>query len=250
MAKRSRPRNFIHLIAASIAAWQFAATAQLDGTAMAMDSVPVPRPVMVYHSRGACNGVVLAQDLVLTAAHCIVNRDNFKITGFIDNTLYSLADVAAAELHPQYIAPTATVPKADLALLRLMKPLRTFGPALLITRPVALGDRVEVVGREPPIGSSETPTERTDRAVFLVAGVESYTLSLVEQLGRGEVRRLGAWCYGFSGAPVFAIRARIPQLAGILRGGDCNGYLVATPIAPFREWIAESAKRLGSSFGL
>jgi hypothetical protein len=250
MAKRMRRRDIIKVIAESAAAWLLAATAQLDGAAMAVDAVTAPRAVMVYNSLGACNGVVLAQDFVLTAAHCIVGKVNFKIAGLIDDTLYSLADVAAAEPHPQYIATTAPVPLTvpDLALLRLLKPLpMPFGPALLATRKVAVGDRVEVVGRVAPPSSSRTSTESAGMAVFAVTRVENYMLVLADQPGYGEVSRLGG-CYGFSGAPVFAIRTGVPQLAGIVRTGDCGRYVVVTPIAPFHDWIAETAKRLGSSF--
>ncbi|SRR5712691_3309948 len=244
-----RRRHFIKVIAGSAAAWQLAAIAQLDGAATAVDAVTAPRAVMVYNSLGTCNGVVLAQDLVLTAAHCIVGKVNFKIVGLIDDTLYSLADVAAAEPHPQYIATTAPVPLTvpDMALLRLLKPLpMPFGPALLATRTVAVGDRVEVVGRVAPSGS-RTSTESAGMGVFAVMRVENYMFVLADQPGYGEVSRLGG-CYGFSGAPVFAIRTGVPQLAGIMRAGDCGHYLVVTPIAPFRDWLAETAKRLGSQF--
>src|SRR5262249_42921815 len=152
------------------------------------------------------------------------------------------ADVAAAELHPQYIAATAPVPLTvpDISLLSLLKPLPIpFGPALLATRKVAVGDRVEVVGRvaSPRGGSS---TESAGMAVFAVTRVEDHLLVLADRPGYGEVSRLGG-CHGFSGAPVFVIRAGVPQLAGILRAGDCGRYLVATPIEPFRDWLAETA---------
>jgi len=235
-----RRRDFIKVIVGSAAAWQLATIAQLDGAAMAAVAVTGPRAVLVYNSRGACNGAVLAQDLVLTAAHCVVDRDKFQIVGFIGDTVYSLRDVAAAEPYPRSIGAPVTIP--DMALLRLTKPLpMSFGPALLTTRPVAVGDRLEVVGRAPP-GGRETSTERAGRAVLAVASVDRDRLGLV-----GEVSRLGS-CYGFSGAPVFAIRAGIPQLAAIVRGGDCDRYLAVVPITPFREWIDETAKRLGSSF--
>jgi hypothetical protein len=86
-------------------------------------------------------------------------------------------------------------------------------------------------------------------AVFAVMRVENYMLMLVDRPGYGEASRLGG-CYGFSGSPLFAIRAGIPQLAGIMRAGECGRYLVATPIAPYRDWLAETAARLGSPLAL
>ena len=236
------------LIPAAAAAWQLAAIAQFDGSALAVEAVTATRAVMVYGSFGACNGVVLAEDLVLTAAHCVVGRADFKIVGLIDDTLYSLADVAAAEPHPRYIAATAPAPVTvpDMALLRLGKPLPLpFGPALLATRKVDVGDRVEVVGRTASRGGKST--ESAGMAVFAVMRVESYMLVLDNQPGYGEVNRIGG-CYGFSGSPVFAIRTGVPLLAGIVRGGFCGDSIFVTPIAPFRDWLAETAKRLGSPF--
>src|SRR5262249_61484920 len=103
----------------------------------------IARPsVMVFTSGGACSGVVLAQDLVLTAAHCVVARTNVTIVGHLADVPYQLADVTEIATHPQFSWPTA-----DLALLKLSQPLPTaFAPAFLDKRSVVPGDRLIVVG--------------------------------------------------------------------------------------------------------
>src|SRR5262245_2342050 len=118
MANTMRGCTLIKAIAGAIGAWQLAVTDQFDITARAVDAVTAPRAVVVRSSLGACNGAVLASDLVLTAAHCIVGAVNVRIAGLIDNTLYSLADVSATEPHPQYVATPGDVPLAgpDMAL--------------------------------------------------------------------------------------------------------------------------------------
>src|SRR5262245_2221203 len=89
--------------------------------------------VMVYvpERRGACSGVVLAQDLVLTAAHCVGSAD-FKaggfIAGYIAGGLFRLANIAEVVSHPKY---SEAARETDLALLKLSAPLTTtFAPAI------------------------------------------------------------------------------------------------------------------------
>src|SRR5258708_27525692 len=75
----------------------------------------IARPtVMVFSSDGACSSVVLAQDFVLTAAHCVTSTGPFKIVGHLAAVPYQLADVTEIATHPQFSWPTA-----DLALLKL-----------------------------------------------------------------------------------------------------------------------------------
>jgi hypothetical protein len=244
---RMRRRNFIKLIAGATAAWQLAAIAQFNGAARAVEVATAPHAVMVYSDLNACNGAVLARTLVLTAAHCFVGRTNFKIAGMIYGDLYSLADVAQGEPHPKYVAATKPQPLTapDIALLRLVQPLPSgFRPALLATRKIDVGDRLEIVGRQAPRSGSAESTESAGMAVFAVSRVESDILVLTERRHSRE-SRLGS-CYGFSGSPVFAIRTGIPLLAAILRGGYCGSDIYVTPIAPFGDWLSEAAKRLGS----
>lgn len=103
----------------------------------------IARPtVMVFRPDGPCSGVVVAQDLVLTAAHCVVATSGFKIVGHLAAVPYHLADVTEVALHPQFSWPKFGWPAADLALLKLSKELPTgFAPAFLDKRPVVLGDR-------------------------------------------------------------------------------------------------------------
>jgi Trypsin len=72
---------------------------------------------------------VLAQDLVLTAAHCVVATSALKIVGHLAAVPYHLADVTEVALHPEFSWPKFSWPAADLALLKLSEKLPTgFAP--------------------------------------------------------------------------------------------------------------------------
>jgi hypothetical protein len=93
--------------------------------------------VVVDSTKGRCSGVVLAQDVVLTAAHCVEDADNLWIggdRGWGDptNPPVRLSPVAETVKHPRYDPKHGGTP--DLAILKLAKPL----PYHYIACPVAV----------------------------------------------------------------------------------------------------------------
>ena len=66
------------------------------------DAVTVQRyTVVVMGARGRCTGVVVAQDIVLTAAHCLEAGKLRVVASFRPS---SFTDVAQAVPHPNYRA--------------------------------------------------------------------------------------------------------------------------------------------------
>jgi len=223
--------------------------ASVPAAALVGDASPaewtIARPaVMVFRPDGtACSGVVVAQDLVLTAAHCVVARTNLRIVGHLAAVAYRLADVTEIATHPQFSWPESSWPTADLALLKLSKELPTgFAPAFLDNRPVAPGDRLIVVGYG--VGTQgDVKTAGTPRmATFVVRDRADNLLTLRDASG-GAL----STCGGDSGAPAFAVRGGVLALAGIVNGGICADYSLVTPFSSYREWIFDTARRLGSS---
>jgi hypothetical protein len=203
----------------------------------------IARPaVMVYSSDGRCSGVVLAQDLVLTAAHCVIATTNFKIVGHLAAVLYRLADVTEVGTHPEF--STAVWPTPDLALLKLSKPLPTgFAPAFLGTpRPIAVDERLIVVGYGAAT-QGDRQSGGTPRMATLIVTDRSDKLLTLRDASAGAI---GA-CIGDSGAPVFAIRGGVPALVGVVSKGYCSTLTLVIPLAPYRDWMLETARRLGSS---
>ena len=72
----------------------------------------------------------------------------------------------------------------------------------------------------------------------------------VDRATVGERRKLGG-CGGDSGAPVYDLRLGAPFLVGIVSGGsgDCGVDTFATAVRPCREWILDTAQRMGAALG-
>jgi hypothetical protein len=106
--------------------------------------------VAIRSTKGGCTGVVLAQDIVLTAAHCTQNAQNLWVGGnrgwgSLNNPPVGLSAVTENVQHPRYNPDKAGSP--DLALLKLEKPLPDrFLPAFLGARMPDSGDGLIATG--------------------------------------------------------------------------------------------------------
>ncbi len=226
----------------------------IAGDAAPADAVTARNVVMISSSRGTCTGAPLGQDLVLTAAHCVINASNLKILGHDASLPSTPSDVAQIARHPKFKldVPAAQQPAApDLALLRLSKHLPTrFAPAPLTLRPVAVGDRVIVVGYGVAAHGDSKTAGTARMAMLIVVGQSGNRFSLRDQTSYGEDGGLAA-CSGDSGAPAFAIRGGVPALFGLVSGGSagCGGVTIVTPLGPHHDWLVETARKLGSPIG-
>jgi hypothetical protein len=196
--------------------------------------------VLVYGKGGMCTGVVLAPQLVLTAAHCVTALGtDAHIAG---RPAVNVTDVA---VHPQYQreARSAT---PDLGLLKLLSPLYT-APAVLNTQPVAPGASLFIVG----YGLGEKDKKRTAgtlRMAMLTVSRQSEQLLVLTDPGHSGLMmpdaggKIGV-CHGDSGAPAFTVRAGFATIAGIVSASNgCGGITYVVPIAPHLGWIRDTAR--------
>lgn len=216
------------------------------------------RPVvLLVGSRGtSCTGVILARDLILTAAHCVLPGADYKLVEFDAAGKPALKAVAAIARHPQFDVNAVLRHQvtADVALLKLSEPMKR--PAALLAAAgamVAVGDRFLVIGfgvATPGDGKSGG----TARLAELVATGQPGTLQirLVDPATKGESPGLGA-CTGDSGAPVFreldgklAIVGVVSWSTGPKNSAGCGGMTGVTPLVRYQAWITEQAKKMGS----
>jgi hypothetical protein len=139
-------------------------------------------------------------------------------------------------------------------LLKLAAPFAT-APATLSPAgsTVAVGDRLVVVGyglATPGDGKSGG----TVRAATLVATGQPGTLQvrLVDPATKGERAGLGA-CTGDSGAPVFresggrlSVIGVVSWSTGANNSDGCGGLTGVTPLVRYRDWIVQTAGKLGA----
>ena len=211
------------------------------------DAVLEAHTVMVLRAgaaAGFCSGVVVARDVVLTAAHCVSRADDMRVH-WREAGAPVLRTVREVVVHPGYRANAARlrVRSIDLALVRLSEPLPArFMPAALDERGLALGDAVRIAGygvaREGAAASSGVL-----RVAVLAARAPLSNILLWAQ----DAAHQGAGaCTGDSGGPIFAadtatVVAVTDWATGV--GGHCGALTQGALVAPQRTWIEDVMRR-------
>ena len=209
------------------------------------DDAASPHVVMILNhvgrTAGFCSAVVVAPDVVMTAAHCVPPGGDLRVYDPASGGQPVLLAVAGSAIHPEYRADAIKRRERsiDLALVRLQAPLPAFyKPATVSqTSQATLGDRFRImgfgVGREGDAASSGVLRSATLAAR---APLSSVLLWAEDPAGRGA----GA-CTGDSGAPVTpegqdGIVAMVVWSAGS-HGLRCGSLTQSLWLAPQRAWI-------------
>ncbi|MEA2936229.1 MAG: hypothetical protein QOD74_2875 [Variibacter sp.] len=213
--------------------------------------------VMIVGSRGtSCSATAIARDVLLTAAHCVLPGADYKLVAF-EGGKPALKDIAAIARHPQFelkslLAHRAT---ADVALLKLAAPLPgNLSPAVIGNgpAPTQAGAKFLVTGFGVTVrGDGKTGGTLRGAALAATGRPGNVQLRLVDPAANNQRSGLGA-CTGDSGAPAFETREGRLALIGVVswstgpgNTAGCGGLTGVTPLALYRAWIVETARKLG-----
>jgi Trypsin len=201
-----------------------------------------------------CTASVIAQDVVLTAAHCVSNLSNTRVFFRGGHSQLVLIDIASIAVHPEFRPKIGRkqLISIDLALLRLAEPLpATFKPIELTDAgPVATGQPFRMAG----FGRADESVSGTSgvlRAGILVASrpKSPVLVWLTDPDGTG----LGG-CTGDSGAPVLAIGQ--PALVAVAirakgnYGNSCGAMTEAVLIGPQMPWVRKTLQAWGATWSM
>jgi hypothetical protein len=234
--------------------------------AMAMVGGAPPAPakfarsiVMILGSAGtSCTATAIGRDLLLTAAHCVQPGADYKLLGSEPGQPPMLKAVVAIERHPQFDLKRLLnhLATADIALLKLAEPLPVrISPALIAaaSESVAVGDSLVIAGYGVTVRGDGRTGGTARVATLIVTGQPgSLQIRLFDPVSKGLSAGLGA-CAGDSGAPAFRSSAAGPAILGVVSWSTgpnltpgCGGLTGVTPLARYRGWIVDAARKLGT----
>lgn len=229
----------------------------VNGVTAKPEQFPATVALVNEQGRAFCTGSIISYDLVMTAAHCVIEKLNKRFYIMYDcqseASCNNYTQVIGMAIHPNYRHDMRNW--NDIAILLLNKPIIMKKNVELLPEnkyPVVLvpGKLVFVVG----YGKSSD---------YGGAGILRYSIAIVEKiqgkeliLGRDDTTK-GNVCYGDSGSPLYVLHEGKQYIVGaasrlILKNRFnkeyCGGGSIYTLDGPYQKWITRAYGRLLSRY--
>ncbi|MBE7201253.1 MAG: trypsin-like serine protease [Parafilimonas terrae] len=208
-----------------------------------------------------CSGTLIAPDLVLSAAHCVMRPAGYSVVGVDRGFRQRRTQVIASTMHPDFVPGTTPEeqPGVDLALLKLERPL---GPDFMPLDPrgagsISTGEPVDIAGFGV-VAENRRGSARVLRLAHLVSigslQVANRVTVVTDRRRMAETSGAGA-CLGDSGGPIltggpggYRLVGVVSWSSGALQQGTrrtaCGGFTAVTPVAEHVGWISARAAEL------
>jgi hypothetical protein len=213
---------------------------------------------------GGCTGSILANDIILTAAHCTTENPYYILLYFgtdspdMDkllptvNTNPAVRRVIGGAVTPLWpkLTPRLMTNWGDMALLKFRGGLPAGYHAANLLPTVAQlqkGQTLTLAGWGLVDGINETDSDTLRKVdVNIINPAYSQTEMMIDSShGKGP-------CHGDSGGPAYANQGGKLYVSGITSradrttdpGGKCIGNTVYTKVQPYLAWIAQTMKTL------
>jgi secreted trypsin-like serine protease len=252
--RASRPMTLMRYVLCALVSFLFCAPAfAITGQAPPATGWAARAIVMVTDSHGdLCTGTALASDLVLTAAHCVVRKENYEVRPYQTGQNIPVRAVAI-EPHFDRASYAASRATSDIALVKLVAPLPdiVIPAALAAPRRVTSGETLTIAGFGVTLAGTSRGLGQPRMATLNVTGKPgSLQIRLYDKATANRLAGLGA-CTGDSGGPAYDGEG--PLVIGVVSWTTapqdeegCGGLTGLTPLLLYRQWIFETARKFNS----